>query len=256
MNGEICFFEKHFDLIVHNASILQFQLPETFSKKKIYRAIHRLIQQHKAFKGANCTIHFFRKYGEITCNFLITMCVEDYQFYSFNEKGKSITVLENMHNMLNYSRTIQKPEHINSTAKILANQQACNDCIILNMHGNISRCSDSNIFLLREETIITPSLDEGALDDIMRESILELCCGLKMNILDDGILQVEDLFRADEVFMANSKEGIQWVGAFRQKRYFRKKVYALYEKLSHYYITYVENKRKPNEETNSIFDFD
>jgi len=242
--------------MVHNASILQFKMPATFSKNKIHRAIHRLIQQHKAFKGANCIVHFFRKYGESTCNFLITMSVEDSEFYGFNEKGKSITVLENMHNMLNYSRTIHKPEHINSAAKIHAEKEACNDSIILNMHGNISRCSDSNIFLLREDTIITPSLDEGALDDIMRESILELCCGIKMNILDDSILQIEDLFNADEVFIANSRNGMKWVGAFRQKRYFRKKVLAIYERLEQYYISYVENTRKPKEEKNSLFDFD
>lgn len=252
VHGEVCFFEKHLALIKHNAELLGFVLPKSFSKKKLHRAILRLIQQHKAFKGAICRITFFRKYGDDQASYLITMQVEDHEFYPFNEKGLLIGVLEKYHNMPNYSRTVQKRDHLYSTAINYARKNNYDDSIILNIHNNICRCSDSNIFLIKENTIITPSLDEGAIDDVMREVVLEQCSALKMIIADEAILQTEHLHNADEVMLVNSIKGIRWVGAFENKRYFRRKAQALHKILSDSFVAYVKELRQKEEERKNI----
>jgi len=262
VHGEICFLDKHLALIYHNAELLDFTLPKNFTKKKLFRAIHRLIQQHKAFKGAVCQVTFFRKYGEDKSSYLITMSVEDNEFYSFNEKGLSLCVLDKYHNMPNYSRTVQKRSHLYSSAMIFAKKKGFDDSIILNIHSNICRCSDSNIFLIKDNTIITPSRDEGAIDDVMREVILEQCSEKKMIIADEAILQREHLHNADEVFLANSIKGIRWVGAFENKRYFRRKAQELHSLLSNRFITHIKDLRenvqddkKSTFDDDNIFDF-
>ena len=61
----------------------------------------------------------------------------------------------------------------------------------------------SNIFLLRDENIITPCLNSGILPVITRQTILEICATFKTP-LEQRKVELEELLRANEAFFANS----------------------------------------------------
>ena len=65
----------------------------------------------------------------------------------------------------------------------------------------------------------TPSIDQGCVAGVMRERIIELTKEKGKKCLEKKI-SAKDLLSADEVFLANAIEGIRWVGAIRNKRYF------------------------------------
>ena len=82
---------------------------------------------------------------------------------------------------------------------------------------------NSNIFLIRGNEVITPPLDSGCINGIVRKKLIE---GLKKR---DNLKVFElavspfDLLKADEIFLTNSISEIQSVDQYRKKRYSQEK---------------------------------
>lgn len=77
------------------------------------------------------------------------------------------------------------------------------DALMLNTHGHIASSTVSNIFLLRGNELITPSLNQGILPGITRRVLLDNA--RKMGSVPvERTVSLEDLFRADAVFLCNS----------------------------------------------------
>ncbi|MBK5272404.1 MAG: aminotransferase class IV, partial [Bacteroidia bacterium] len=74
----------------------------------------------------------------------------------------------------------------------------------------------ANVFIIKDESLITPALGEGCINGVMRRKILEL----KSQISDLGlhvsesVLAIEDILNAEEIFLTNSMNGIRWVRQF------------------------------------------
>ena len=77
------------------------------------------------------------------------------------------------------------------------------DALMLNTHGHVASSTIANIFLLRGNELVTPSLDQGILPGIMRRVLLDNA--KKMGSVPvEKTVSLEDLFRADAVFLCNS----------------------------------------------------
>jgi branched-chain amino acid aminotransferase len=95
-------------------------------------------------------------------------------------------------------------QYLNS---VLAKQEALatgyDEAILLNMDGNISEGSGENLFLVRDEVLVTPPVSSGILDGITRASVMQL-------LADDGVevreavLTRGDLYAADELFFTGT----------------------------------------------------
>lgn len=77
------------------------------------------------------------------------------------------------------------------------------EAILLNERGFIAECSTSNIFLVAEGILTTPSVESGILPGITREAVLELARGLEIEVVE-GEIPEADLFQAEEAFLTTS----------------------------------------------------
>ena len=77
----------------------------------------------------------------------------------------------------------------------------------------------SNIFLALNSVLYTPSLSEGCVEGVMRKQVFHLASKSGMEV-QECELDPELLLKADEVFTSNTILGIQWVCAYRGKRYY------------------------------------
>lgn len=91
----------------------------------------------------------------------------------------------------------------NLLAKREAEDKGGDEAIFLNTEGYLAEGAISNIFLLRDEKVITPSLNSGVLPGITRQTILEICATLNIP-LEQRKVELEELLRANEAFFANS----------------------------------------------------
>ncbi len=84
-----------------------------------------------------------------------------------------------------------------------AKGESAHEAIVLNTDGYVAECIVSNVFIVYNKNVITPSLDTNILSGITRKTVLDIC-------KDNGIFAGEDPFRietlinADEVFITNS----------------------------------------------------
>ena len=77
------------------------------------------------------------------------------------------------------------------------------DALMLNTSGHVASATVANIFALQGDALITPSLDQGILPGITRRVLLDNAKKLGLEPIERAI-PLEDLVRADAVFLCNS----------------------------------------------------
>ncbi len=84
------------------------------------------------------------------------------------------------------------------------------EAVMLNERGEVAEGAGSNVFVVHEGRLLTPPLQAGILAGITREVVLELCPELGQPVSVEP-LRVQDLLRADEIFVTSTLKEV--VGA-------------------------------------------
>ncbi|MBP1633521.1 MAG: dat 1 [Acidobacteria bacterium] len=88
-----------------------------------------------------------------------------------------------------------------------AKRQGGFEAIMRNYRGEISECSQSNLFVIKDGAAATPPLEAGLLAGITRAFVFE--CGESAGVpVREATLHDEDLFGADEVFLTSTTREI------------------------------------------------
>lgn len=97
-----------------------------------------------------------------------------------------------------------------------AHERGADEAVMLNYRGEVAEGAQTNIFLVREGTVKTPTIDAGILAGITRELVLNLAReeGLET---EESVMLPEELFQADEVFMTSSTREVVPVVSIDEK---------------------------------------
>jgi branched-chain amino acid aminotransferase len=108
---------------------------------------------------------------------------------------------------------------INVIASIYADENGLDNCLLLNESKNVAEALQGNIFMVLNGKLITPPLNEGCLNGVMRMQILKLAS--KMVNLEVEELEISpfDLQKAEELFVSNVIKGIQPITKYRKKEF-------------------------------------
>ena len=74
---------------------------------------------------------------------------------------------------------------------------------MLNEQGYVAECTGDNLFLMKNGTLLTPLICDGALDGITRSVIIELAGTLGVPFLEKSLTRYE-IFTADECFLTGT----------------------------------------------------
>jgi len=91
----------------------------------------------------------------------------------------------------------------NILARMIARAAGCDEAILLNERGYIAEGSTTNIFLVSNGELITPSLASGVLPGITREAVLEIARDSHIKTRERRV-ELKELIKADEAFVTNS----------------------------------------------------
>ena len=91
----------------------------------------------------------------------------------------------------------------NILAKIEASNSGYMEALLLNHQGYVAECTGDNIFMIKDDTLLTPPAYVGVLRGITREAILEIA-GHEKVAFEEKILTRHDLFNAEEVFLTGT----------------------------------------------------
>lgn len=94
--------------------------------------------------------------------------------------------------------------YLNSSfAKMEANDQGYAEAILLNEAGHVCEGSGENIFVIRDEQIVTPPVSDGLLEGITRDTVIQLAVDLDFDIMEASLCRA-DLYVADEIFFTGT----------------------------------------------------
>jgi len=91
----------------------------------------------------------------------------------------------------------------NILAKIEGKQAGVPEALMLNIRGRVAECTADNIFMVKNGSLLTPRLTDGALPGVTRATVLELApnVGLEPKSRAMGL---HDLYNADECFLTGT----------------------------------------------------
>ncbi|MAU25156.1 MAG: branched chain amino acid aminotransferase [Chloroflexi bacterium] len=108
------------------------------------------------------------------------------------------------------------------TTSILAKTEAVSanfdEAILLNFDGTVSEGSGENLFMIKNNEIITPTETDNCLLGITRDSIIEIAqkeLGLKVN---ERKIHRSELYLADEVFLTGTAAHVTSVGTLDSRK--------------------------------------
>ena len=152
--------------------------------------------------------------------------------YTFNNKGLIIDVYDELTKPINILSNLKTCNSlIYVLAGIFKNQYKLDEAMILNQHGFLCESISSNVFVVYDSKLYTPSLNEGCIGGVMRQVVMRLAKENGIELVEAQV-NPDILNEADEVFITNAAKGIQWVMGYNSKRYFNEMSKFLSEKLN------------------------
>jgi len=228
-NKKPLFLNEHFTRLFYGMKLLKFDFDSDILKIELEKSILLLLNANKHFAASRIRITIFRdREGLYTpqtnkFNYLIESQELETNEFTLNKKGYKIDIFKDV--KLRYSE-FSSIKTLNSLPYILAgiykNENKLDDCLLVNSLNTIVEAISSNLFLVKDKTIITPGLNEGGINGITKNVIIDIALANKFSLIEDADVRETDLLNADEVFLTNSISGITWVGAYKNKRYFNK----------------------------------
>ena len=112
-------------------------------------------------------------------------------------------------------------KHCNRLDNILASDSivdGVDDCIMLDEQQHIISTTKANIFIIKNDVLITPELIHCGIAGTRREVILELATLVNLSVSFTPIT-LEALYQADEVFISNSLLGLHQVAQIDKVQY-------------------------------------
>ncbi|MCK5706756.1 MAG: aminotransferase class IV [Candidatus Aureabacteria bacterium] len=84
----------------------------------------------------------------------------------------------------------------------------CFDALMVNIEGYVTQCSGSNIFIIKENTLITPDHSCGVFPGVTREHILnEVARELNIDTYE-GFILLNNIYDSDECFITSTEAGV------------------------------------------------
>lgn len=96
-------------------------------------------------------------------------------------------------------------------ASIHKKESSLDDCLLLNTLDRLVCASSSNVFLVKNGELLTPSIPEGSIKGTMRGAVMDVAKQLGI-LVRAAPVPKNALAEADEIFLTNAIQGIRWVG--------------------------------------------
>ena len=222
-----------------------------FSDKQIENAVIDLCRKNKIKKS--CYIRPFYFVGQYGINFHVTQKAPTHAAIFafplgdlFNKNGITATI-SRWRKFSDISTPTQAKMGGNYLNSILATQDAkrkgFDEAILLDQSGDVSEAPGENIFLVKNNELITPPLTSSALDGITRRSIITLAKDMNLKTKIQKVSKNE-LKLADEVFLSGTAAEITPIIKIHKKKIGGGKVGNITKLFMDTYLDIVMNKNE------------
>lgn len=225
IDGVPTFLGRHLARLQHACNLLDMELPEAVAPARLHEAIAALAKENGVTSSGRVRLTIMRNGGgrytpeTNECSWLMECEAFAGTEYELNKNGLSLDLYEDHRKAIGPLGAIKST---NAMLYVLAGvekkKRGIDRMLLLNDLANLAEEISSNVFLVLNGVLYTPSLNQGCLPGIMREVIIEIAAQHRMEVQECS-LSPGVLFKADEVFLTNALQGIQWINSYRHKDY-------------------------------------
>lgn len=103
-------------------------------------------------------------------------------------------------------------------AALEAERKGVDDCLVLNTSDHICDSARANLFIIKDNRVMTPALHQGCINGVMRRFTIDSLKQQGIAVYQREVSEA-DLLRADAVFLTNAIMGIQPVKRYKSTTY-------------------------------------
>jgi len=219
----MAFFTEHYESLQSRLKILHINLEEILGAEEMQQQAINLINKNRNFGGNNLliTIIHVPGLGPGTNHCLLECLALDHPAYVLNRKGFILGLYDDLKIPLDrLTGKFSRPPLLDFFARRYITAKSLDDCILFNQQGHISSSLYSTIFFRIKDRIHTPPVRDGSPTSVMRNKVIKLLIAAGNTVDEKTSLRAMDIEKADEIFLANTLDGITWVVAVDKFRYF------------------------------------
>lgn len=222
-NGVPVFLADHLIRLFKSARAIHLRMPLT--KRAFFGIIDKLLKKNKHAEGA-LRITLTRGPGPHGFDPRFcpkpTLLIRVFHFTGYPErlhrKGISAGIVTVRRNSpLSIPPSIKSNNCLNGIlAKMQAIEMKCDEGIFLDLRGFVAEGTVSNVFMVKQGKVLTPTLDGQVLPGVTQARVMRI-----VNVRQKKITP-QELFSADEIFLTNALMGVMSVSRLVQNGKTRK----------------------------------
>jgi len=209
-NGKVFRGDAHWERLQRSASLVRLEIP--FAQSEYHERLDRVVAVNKLTEAvARVTVSrgvgeasFTLDYDQHPTTLFTARPFEGYSEEYYRDGVAIILAKTQRLDPAALSPAAKSANYLNSVlAKAEADDAGAFDAIMLNAAGFLTEGSVTNVFMVRAEELLTPSVESGILPGITRATVLELAQGVGLEPRETA-LRTEDLLGSDEAFITNT----------------------------------------------------
>ena len=209
-NGIVFKLKEHIDRLYRSANVIMLDIPLT--KEEMINAVLETLRKNN-LRDAYIRLVVTRGIGDLGLDprkcpkptvIIITDVIKLHSIEAKKKGIKAIITWVKRDPVDATSHEVKSLNYLNSIlGKIEANIAGFDEAICLDKNGHISEGVAENIFIVKNEKVITPPTSTGALVGITRNVVMKIASNLGYTVVEANITPT-DLFTADEAFFTGT----------------------------------------------------
>lgn len=207
--GKVFELDKHLDRLYKSTKIIGIKMDK--DRRYLKYIIYKLLKINR-LKDAYIRLAITRGKGRVGLDATtakdqsVIIIVKRFTPYpdKFYKRGISLYTSSIRRNEKSHLSRIKSINYLNNImARMEAQQKGAIDALLLNTRDEVAESAVSNIFMINDKSLITPSIDSGILPGITREIILSLAGKAGLRHIQRHV-KLGELKNANEVFLTNT----------------------------------------------------
>ena len=205
------FLDDHVDRLYRSAEAYNLEIP--FNKNVISNAIKEIVKVNNLKSAYIRPLVFFGdgEMGLLPQNIPVRVAIAAWEWGAYlgddaGSKGVNVCISDWQRISPKSFKPFAKGVggYMNSTlAKIDAVKQGFDDAIMLSDNGTVAEGSGQNIFIYKNNQLLTPPIETGALGGITRKMVMEIAHHIDIPVVEQD-LSPADLIASDEIFFTGT----------------------------------------------------
>ncbi|MGA9270491.1 MAG: aminotransferase class IV [Lutimonas sp.] len=220
--GKLAFLEDHYFRLMSSMRMLRMRIPNHFTLEGYEKELFKTLEANEINGSARIRTSVFRAGGGFYSpeSNQSEYRIEAGELPQAVDSSCEIELFKDYHVSSGLLSTVKTNNRmVNVLGSIFAQENDYQNAILINERKELVGATDSNLFLVKGEKIITPALDSGCINGIIRKKVIEQLKIKKGRLVEETAVSPFELLKVDEVFLTNSIIGIQSVDRYRKKSF-------------------------------------